>query len=295
MTPEHLALADRLIDLALDEDIGPGDATSKALFAEPGRITGLFRARAAGVMSGGWTVGRVFARLGARFFDDAGCVGLEQLKRDGERFVPGDNLIRLQGNAAAALAGERTAINLLQRMIGVATRTAAFVDAVAGTRAKILDTRKTNPGMRVFDKAAVVDGGGINHRFGLYDMVLIKDNHLALYGGARDAVREAKKNCRLPVMVEVDTLEQLADALEAEPDYVLLDNMRPDSLARAVAMADRAAKEKGLARPLLEASGGVTLESVRAVAETGVDRISVGGLTHGAGVVDIGLDFEAAS
>lgn len=292
MTPEQEGLVDRLLDLALDEDIGPGDATTTVLLAEKQRTAaGRFTARADGVMAGGEIVRRLYARLGARFHDNADAVRIEQVKQDGEAFRPGDALLAISGDASVILTGERAALNILQRMCAVATRTRAFVDLTKGTRAAILDTRKTTPGHRVLDKLAVVAGGGANHRMGLYDMILIKDNHLAAYGGPAAAVRAARAGTKLPIMVEVDTLEQLADALEAEPDYVLLDNMDPARLAEAVRLTDRAAADKGLRRPLLEASGGVNLESVAAIAASGVDRVSVGGLTHGAGSVDIGLDF----
>ncbi len=188
--------------------------------------------------------------------------------------------------------GERTALNLLQRMCAVAKRTREYVRAIEGTRAGIYDTRKTNPGHRVLDKLAVRAGGGKNHRMGLYDMILIKDNHLAALGGPAEAIRAARKASALPVMIEVDTEEQLTDALSAEPDYILLDNFNAERLANAVQHTDTLCAEQKLRRPLLEASGGITLSTVAAAAQAGVDRISVGAITHGAGGVDIGLDFE---
>ncbi len=292
MTLEQGKLVDRLLDLALDEDVGPGDVTTAALLSgSQVGAKGRFVARQNGVMAGGEVVKRFYARLGARYCDAAGIVSVKTVLPDGSVFAPGTVLLEVEGNAAAILTGERVALNILQRMCAVAARTRIFVDKVKGTKAVILDTRKTMPGHRVLDKMAVLAGGGQNHRMGLYDMVLIKDNHLAAYGSPASAVNASRKACpEVPIMVEVDTLEQLRNALTAEPDYVLLDNMGPETLAEAVGIADACAAQ-GLARPLLEASGGVNLDSVRAIAEAGVDRISVGSITHGAGSVDIGLDF----
>ncbi|MDR1613209.1 MAG: carboxylating nicotinate-nucleotide diphosphorylase [Planctomycetota bacterium] len=291
LTAAETALADRLLDLALDEDLGSGDATTLALFAESGTASGGYVAREAGVMAGGDVVARLFALLGRRFFGSADKVRVDKTLADGERFAPGDELLAVEGEAGAILSGERASLNLLQRMCAVAARTRRYVDSVAGAGAAILDTRKTTPGLRVLDKLSVRAGGGVNHRMGLYDMILIKDNHLAARGGAGMAVRTARERSGLEIMVEVDTLEQLRDALPAEPDYVLLDNMGPDLLREAVAITAETVRREGLRRPLLEASGGVRLETVRAIAESGVDRVSVGALTHGAGSVDIGLDF----
>ncbi len=288
---EQLRLVDRLLDLAIDEDVGSGDATTLSLFPDPGAAEAYFTAREAGVMAGGAVVTRLFARLGARFADDAGAVAVTPLKHDGDAFAKGDKLLRVAGDAAVILMGERTSLNLLQRMCAVAGRTRRYVRAAAaGGAAGIYDTRKTTPGHRVLDKLAVQAGGGVNHRMGLFDMILIKDNHLAHYGGPAKAVQAARGRSSLPIMVEVDTLEQLRDVLAAEPDYVLLDNMDAAALAQAVALADAAARGN-LRRPKLEASGGITLDTIAAAAASGVDRISVGALTNGAGGVDIGLDF----
>lgn len=291
---EQVRLVDRLLDLAIDEDIGSGDATTASLFPESRTAEGFFTARQSGVMAGGGVLARFFARLGARFADDAGAVELEILLPDGGGFKAGDKLLRISGDAGTILMGERVALNLLQRMCAVAGRTRQYVDLVKdvpGSRAGIYDTRKTNPGHRVLDKLAVRAGGGQNHRMGLFDMILVKDNHLARYGGPAAAVKAARSRSSLPVMIEVDTLEQLADALPAEPEYVLLDNMNAELLREAVRLADTASKEKNLRRPRLEASGGINTDTVRAAAASGVDRISIGALTHGAGGVDIGLDF----
>lgn len=289
---EQMRLVDRLLDLAIDEDVGSGDATTLALFSDPGLARGHFTARQRGVMAGGWVVGRLYARLGVRFGDDDGAVRVDVLVRDGEDFRPGDRLLRVSGDASIILMGERTALNLLQRMCAVAGRTKEYVDRIAGTNARIYDTRKTNPGHRVLDKLAVRAGGGVNHRMGLFDMILVKDNHLAHYGGPAQATRAARQRSSLPIMVEVDTLDQLREVLTAEPDFVLLDNMGPETLKVAVGIADTQTREMRLRRPKLEASGGITLENVAAAAMSGVDRISIGALTHGAGSVDIGLDFE---
>ena len=291
LNQEQLRLVDRLLDLAIDEDVGDGDATTRALFPNARHVSGRFVARQEGVMAGGGIVRRLYARLGARFMDNAGAATVTTLVGDGERFRAGESLLEISGEAQIILMGERTALNLLQRICAVATRTRSYADQTVGTRAKIYDTRKTTPGHRVLDKLAVRAGGGENHRMGLYDMILVKDNHLKAFGGPAGAVRAARERSSLPIMVEVDTLEQLRDALTAEPDYVLLDNMSPETLAEAVRTTDLLTAEKNLKRPQLEASGGITLESIAAVAASGVDRISAGALTHGAGSLDIGLDF----
>lgn len=287
---EQLRLVDRLLDLALDEDVGPGDATTTALFPEPAAAEGDFVAREDGVMAGGGVVQRLFSRLADRFAS-GGAVRVDVLARDGAAFGKGDRLLHIAGDARLILMGERAALNLLQRMCAVAARTRRYADLIRGTRARILDTRKTNPGHRVLDKLAVRAGGGLNHRMGLYDMILVKDNHLAKYGGPGEAVRAARARSPLPVMVEVDTLEQLLGTLPAEPDFILLDNMGAEACALAVRTTDEVCARDGLKRPLLEASGGINLATVAAVAQSGVDRISVGAITHGAGGVDIGLDF----
>jgi nicotinate-nucleotide pyrophosphorylase (carboxylating) len=206
------------------------------------------------------------------------------LAADGDAVKPGQALARVEGLARAILSAERTALNLLGRLSGVATLTRAYVDAVAGTRARITDTRKTTPGLRQLEKYAVRCGGGVNHRFGLDDAILIKDNHVAACGGVAEAVRRAKAFAGhlMKVEVEIDGLDQLEDALLHRPDVVMLDNFTTDQLREAVA--------RTAGRAVLEASGGVNLETVAAIASTGVDVISVGALTHSASVLDIGLD-----
>ena len=217
-------------------------------------------------------------------------IKIESLIGDGARAAKGQTILNIEGSTRAILSAERVALNFVQRLSGVATITAQFVDAIAGSGAQILDTRKTTPGWRSFEKYAVKCGGGTNHRIGLYDMVLIKDNHLAALSGevpnaVAAAVRRAREHCPgLKVEVEADTLEQVQQALDAEADIILLDNMTLDSMRQATAWA------KGKAKT--EASGGVRLETVRAIAETGVDFISVGALTHSARAVDIALDFD---
>jgi nicotinate-nucleotide pyrophosphorylase (carboxylating) len=226
----------------------------------------------------------------AAFLQLSSAVKVEFLVHDGTHVACGDNLLRISGSARAILSAERVALNFVQRLSGIATLTAQYVAAVKGTRAQILDTRKTTPGWRRFEKYAVACGGGRNHRIGLFDMVLIKDNHLAALRNEKPnavaaAVRQARKKFpKLKIEVEADTLEQAAQAAEADADIILLDNMSVEQMRQAVKIA------KGHAKT--EASGGVSLATVRSIAGSGVDFISVGALTHSARAVDIGLDFE---
>jgi len=226
----------------------------------------------------------------AAFLQLSSAVKIEFLVHDGTHVGRGDKLLRISGPARAILSAERVALNFVQRLSGIATLTAQFVDAIKGTRAQILDTRKTTPGWRRFEKFAVACGGGKNHRLGLFDMILIKDNHLAALRNEKPnavaaAIQLARKNYpKLKIEVEADTLEQVAQAADASADIILLDNMTPEQMRLAVKTA------KGRAKT--EASGGVTLGTVRAIAGSGVDFISVGALTHSARAVDIGLDFE---
>jgi len=268
-----------LIDRCLTEDIGGGDITTLAV-VEPGtRAAGRMVLREAGVVAGLPVAALVFARLSPD-------VVFRALVRDGERCPAATAVAEVSGPAWAVLGGERLALNFLQRLSGIATATARLVDKVAGTRARIVDTRKTTPGLRVLEKYAVRCGGGFNHRFGLYDGVLIKDNHLALAGGIDRAVRAARERAphTVRVEVEVEDLRGVAAALEAGADIILLDNMDVATMARAVAMVN--------GRALTEASGGISGETVAAVAATGVDFISVGALTHSVRSLDIGLDFN---
>jgi nicotinate-nucleotide pyrophosphorylase (carboxylating) len=268
-----------IVGRALSEDLGrQGDITSDACVPQKAESKAVFVARAPGVIAGLDVAAYVFEALDP-------SVSFDRLVNDGERIEAATEIARIAGHSRSILTGERTALNLLGRMAGVATATAQLVDAISGTGAKISDTRKTMPGLRALDKYAVRVGGGMNHRFGLYDAVMIKDNHLIAAGsiaGAVSAVR-ATISPGLMVEVEVENLEQLAQVLETDADRVLLDNMGPELLRKAVEMVD--------GRMTTEASGGVTLENVRQLAETGVDIISVGWITHSAPQLDIALDF----
>jgi nicotinate-nucleotide pyrophosphorylase (carboxylating) len=285
--PAERAAATTLIDLALAEDLGQvGDLTSTATIPSHAQGAARLVARAEGIIAGLPVVAILAARCS---LGD----GWQAMVEDGDRVAGGAIIARVAGSMHALLAMERTALNFLQRLSGIATLTARFVAAVAGTKAVILDTRKTTPGWRMIEKYAVRCGGGQNHRSGLHDAVLIKDNHLAWLAQAGDPIGAAIKAARAHapektvVEVEVDSLAQLERALECNPDIVLVDNLGPDDLAEAVRRRDAANS-----RVLLEASGGVTLATVGRLAGTGVDRISVGALTHSAPALDIGLDFE---
>jgi nicotinate-nucleotide pyrophosphorylase (carboxylating) len=262
----------------LEEDLGRGgDVTSNATIAADARFAAEMNSRQAIVVAG--------LDLAAAFFRELDAhVEIEQLANDGDRAEHGTTLMRLAGNARAMLAAERSALNTLQHLCGIATMTRRYVDAIAGTGAVLLDTRKTIPGLRVLEKYASRMGGAENHRMRLDDGVLIKDNHVAVCGGVAEAVRRAKAaNTGLQVQVEVDRMDQIEPALEAGADRLLLDNMDPALLRQAVALV------RG--RVPLEASGGVTLETIRFLAEAGVDYISVGRITQSAPAVDIGLDY----
>jgi nicotinate-nucleotide pyrophosphorylase (carboxylating) len=274
----------RLIELALAEDLGKlGDRTSLATIPASTQARATFVARQEGVLAGLPALALVAQAI------DANLVFEESLS-DGQRLMEGDRIATIAGSLRSILAAERTALNFAQRLSGIASLTCEFVDAVKGYPARILDTRKTAPGWRLMDKYAVRMGGGTNHRLGLHDGILIKDNHLAGLGGnilqAVEAARAYPGNAGLVVEVEVDTLDQLKLALSARAGIVLLDNMDCTQLKLAVEMRNELAPEV-----LLEASGGVNLRNVRAVAATGVDRISIGALTHSAPARDIGLDY----
>ena len=283
ITPSpHHPITRAVLDLALAEDIGGGDITS-TVTVPPGRLArGTILAKAPGVISGLDVAGEVFRRV-----DPA--ITFTPLVTNGDAVAAMTPIATIEGSARSLLAAERVALNLLQRLSGVATVTARYVAAIQGTKARIVDTRKTTPGLRSLEKAAVRHGGGHNHRYGLTDGVLIKDNHLAAVGGP-DRVARAVALARagaphtLRIEIEVTTLDQLAEALRAGADVVLLDNMDVATMRQAVAMTEGQA--------LLEASGGVTLETVAAIAATGVDLISVGALTHSAPALDISLDFD---
>jgi nicotinate-nucleotide pyrophosphorylase (carboxylating) len=290
-TPAEIAACQRLVHLAVEEDLGASiDLTSHAFISTTTRSEAIFAARSSGSLAGLPAAELVVAAVDAR-------LTFEPLAKDGAVVEPGTQLARIKGPLRSILAAERIALNFLQHLAGVATLTRQFVEAVAGLPCRILDTRKTLPGWRLLDKYAVRCAGGQNHRMGLFDGILIKDNHLASLGGGPEAVTHAVKAARAfldpqplqppPfVEVEVEGLSQVDAALAARPDIILLDNMTLDHMLEAVRRRNGAAP--GV---LLEASGGVTLKTVRAIAETGVDRISVGALTHSAPALDIALDY----
>ena len=272
-----------IVRAALLEDIGrAGDVTAEACIPAEARLKAQFRARKPGAVAG-----VACLRLAVLAMDPAARVDIRL--NDGEALTPGSVIAEIEGNARALLTAERTALNLLGRLSGVASLTRAYVDAVAGTGVRIADTRKTTPGLRALEKHAVACGGGLNHRFGLDDAILIKDNHVAVCGGVDAAVRRARAMAGhlMKVELEVDGLDQLDDALALigeglAPDVIMLDNFSLDDLREGV--------RRTAGRITLEASGGVDLTTVRAIAETGVNVISVGALTHSAPVLDIGLD-----
>lgn len=280
----------RLVQWALEEDLGSvGDLTSQAVIPADQRGEAVLVARQEGVLAGLPAAAMVFASL------DPTLV-FQPLRTDSARLEPGSQIARVSGALQSILAGERTALNFLQRLSGVATLTRQYVDAVAGLPCRILDTRKTTPGWRLLEKYAVRQGGGHNHRMGLYDGILIKDNHLAALGNQPAAIRTAQGAVRrqaggsVQLEIEVDNLQQLEEALACRPEIILLDNMTLENLRAAV----RRRNLEGPRKIFLEASGGVTLETVRAIAETGVDRISIGALTHSAPALDISLDYANA-
>ena len=276
LTHDHI---DELLHRALAEDIGAGDVTTQALVPAHQSGVAVAYAKQDGVLAGNAIAARVFTLLD-------GAVDATSLLADGELLTPGTTFLHVEGSLQAILTGERVALNILRHLSGIATLTRAFVQAVEGTNARIIDTRKTTPGLRLFEKYAVRVGGGHNHRIGLFDGVLIKDNHIAACGSVTAAVERARTSVHhlLKIQIEAESLEQVAEALEAGADGILLDDMSPETMATAVEMAQ--------GRAFTEASGGITLESVRDAARTGVDLISVGMLTHSAAALDISLDIE---
>jgi nicotinate-nucleotide pyrophosphorylase (carboxylating) len=272
-------LIEPIVRAALLEDLGrAGDITSEAVVPAGARIDAVIAVRQPGVLAG------LEAGLLAFELLDPG-LRIERVCYDGDRVERGQPVARIEGNARAVLAGERTALNLICRLSGVATATRSLVDAVAGHKAKIVCTRKTTPGLRILEKEAVRLGGGANHRFGLDDAMLIKDNHVAMAGGVGAALDRARAHAGhlVKIELEVDTLDQLAEALDHGIDAVLLDNMDPPTLRRAVAMV--------AGRAVTEASGRVTRESAPEIAAAGVDLISSGWITHSAPILDLGLDI----
>jgi nicotinate-nucleotide pyrophosphorylase (carboxylating) len=266
---------EEIVDRALAEDLP--DITSEAVFSAGEHGTARIVSRVPGVLAG--------LRFARATFSTLGDVSFENQLEDGARLEPGSVIATLEASVRTLLAGERTALNLLQRASGIATLTRAYVDAVEGTGAKIFDTRKTAPGLRALDKAAVVAGGGNNHRYALHDMFLVKNNHIDAAGSiaaVADRIRSSGKNA--PLMIEVRSLQELEEAIGAAPDFILLDNMDVETMREAVA--------RTAGRIPLEASGGVNLQTVRAIAETGVDRISIGALTHSVVALDIGMGVK---
>ena len=299
MTPDPFARAEtatldpdfvqRAIRRYLTEDVGAGDVTTERAVPPDKRGSGRIIARQACVVAGLDPAAAVFAEL-----DPA--LGVVRLVSDGAHVMPSAGLIAISGRLAPILTGERLALNLLQRLSGIATVTRRYADALKGTSASVSDTRKTTPGLRVFEKYAVRVGGGRNHRLGLFDAILIKDNHVVAAGGIAAAVKAAHGTSgsgpTLPIQAEIDTVDQLPAALDAGVDALLLDNMMPEQVAAAVRVIRAHPKGRHC---WIEASGGITIDNIRDYAEAGVDTISVGALTHSAPSVDIALDLELAS
>jgi nicotinate-nucleotide pyrophosphorylase (carboxylating) len=279
------AILDRRLAELLAEDVGSGDVTTDWTVPDSARARGTLVAKSPCVVSGLPVARRTFALLDAAlsWSDEAPA---------GARVAPGSALAHLEGRARALLTAERLALNLLQRMCGIATATRRYVDAVAGTGCRILDTRKTAPGLRAFDRMAVADGGGSNHRAGLFDMVLIKDNHRRLAGGVGAAIREARRRApeAMRIEAEVESEEELREAVAAGADVVLIDNQSPATVAAWSAIARRSPRP-----PVIEASGGITLENVRAYAEAGADCVSVGALTHSVEGADVSLELAVSA
>lgn len=270
---------DAFVAATLAEDMGEGgDITSAAVIPADARFAGVMDSRDEITVAGLEIAEAFFRRLDPD-------VTIERLVADGDRVAPGSDLMRLTGNARAMLTAERSALNTVQHLSGIATLTRAYVDAIAGTGATLLDTRKTIPGLRLIEKYATRMGGATNHRMGLWDAAMIKDNHVAVAGSVGEAVRRAVGAGIARIIVEVDRIDQIAPALEAGATHLLLDNMGADTLREAVAIV--------AGRVPTEASGGVRIDTIRAIAESGVDFISVGRLTQSAPAADIGLDFRA--
>ena len=267
---------DRIIENALNEDVGTGDVTTDTICPADSTSTAEIRVKEKGVLAGNPVAERVFKTLSPK-------ARITLTKKDGTRVNPGDVILRIEAPTRAILTGERLSLNILQRLSGIATETSKYVAECEGYKAKILDTRKTAPGLRVLDKYAVSAGGGQNHRTGLYDGVLIKDNHIASAGSITNAVSSVRQKYGDKFQIEVETsdLMQVREALDSGADIIMLDNMSTQDMKEAVSVIGGSA--------LVEASGGVTLETVRSIAETGVDYISVGYVTHSAKALDIAL------
>lgn len=272
-------LVDRIIELALQEDLGTGDLATNALITSSTRGEATLVAKSNGIVSGLGVAARVF-----RVLDSS--IMLVRCLNDGDPVVQGMEIARIRGSYRSLLSGERTALNFLQRMCGIATLTRQYVSQLEGCNTRLLDTRKTAPGLRILDKLAVLHGGGSNHRMGLYDLAMIKDNHIAIAGGIAPAVQAVRAAIPAYTRVEVETenLDMVQEALQAQADIIMLDNMPIDAMAQAVELI--------AGRALTEASGNVTVEQVRAIAETGVDFISVGAITHSAQALDISMRIK---
>lgn len=269
---------ENIVRLALAEDIGSGDITSQATIPADKTAKARMIVKHAGVICGLHVAEAVFNAIDHKLV-------VAVIAKDGDQLKVGTEVLEVSGSARSILAAERVALNFVQRMSGVATQTRKLADVITGTKAKLCDTRKTTPGLRALEKYAVRCGGGINHRMGLYDAILIKDNHIAVAGGITAALKAAKDKAQ-QIEIEVDTLDQLYEALGAGAKFILLDNMTPAQLAEAVTI--------NAGRATLEASGGINAHNIRAIAETGVDLISVGSITHSAPALDIGLDITIA-
>ncbi len=267
---------DLIIENTLEEDLGSGDVTTDAIFSVDDTCEALIIGKEEGIIAGIPIAERVFQKLAPE-------VTVAQKLKDGEHVNPGDEILVIKGSIHAVLSGERLSLNLLQRMSGIATATSKYVAAISGYRTRILDTRKTAPGLRVLDKYAVSIGGGCNHRFGLYDAVLIKDNHIDFAGNISNAVEivRNKYQSKFKVEVETSTLDEVREALKAGADIIMLDNMTVEMMKEAVRIIN--------GKSITEASGGITLDNVRQIADTGVDFISVGAITHSSPALDIGL------
>ena len=277
----NMQSVDTLIDLAFAEDIGVGDITTEATVSSEQKAVGTVHTKSEGVIAGLPIAERVFEKLDSE-------LTFRAFVRDGDAVSVGTAIAEIKGSARTVLIGERTALNFLQRLSGIATLTSQFVEAVADYDVKIVDTRKTTPGWRALEKYAVRVGGGNNHRFGLYDGVLIKDNHIVAAGGVVSAIESARQAAphTAKIEIEVETVEQVNEALDAGADILLLDNMSIETMQQVVKLVG--------SRAVTEASGGITLERVQAVASTGVDYISVGALTHSAMPLDISLTLTLA-
>lgn len=280
LTPLPAPIIRDAVSRALAEDLGlSGDITGAACLPANAVAHVVMATRHAGVVSGCDVAIEAFRQVDP-------SIRVTVNKPDGSVLASKDVILTVEGNARAVLTGERTALNFMGRMSGIASLTARYVERISHTKARVLDTRKTTPGLRAFEKYAVLCGGGVNHRFGLFDAILIKDNHIGVAGGVRPALQRAKEHpsSMVRIEIEVDTLDQLDEVIAEGADIVMLDNMGPEMLREAV--------RRVAGRIVTEASGGVNLDTVKAIAETGVDYISVGALTHSAPVLDIGLDID---